>query len=465
MKCSIDGSALIVASLTLLGSVGCGKSASEKAISPTAGQTAAVIEEVVKTKSPSAEPPVFEVGAEELLSARLPESDVANGWIRLFDGHTLFGWEIAGKANWRVEDESIVVDQGEAGLLCTSMPWQNYELTLEFKADEATNSGVFLRTPLEPLDPAVDCYEVNIAPADNPFPTGGIVKRLKAKDWDQKPEQWHTMRLVLDGSDLTVALDGEEVCAYSDPEILDAGRIGLQHNSGKIAFRNIRLRPLGMRSLLDAELSLWKKYPEMPGEFTTTEEGWLHVQGGRTQLESKQTFDNFVLLAEYKLPEEAMNSGIFFRCIPGDEMMGYECQLSNEIKNANPLAPADCGTGGIFRRQDARIVAGESGQWATVLLASYGPKIAAWVNGIQVSDWYDDRKSDENPRKGSRLEAGTLMIQGHDPGTDALFKQIKVVVSAPTAGEAATPGETDASSVSETSDSLTADSETAKAGQ
>lgn len=52
--------------------------------------------------------------------------------------------------------------------------------------------------------------------------------------------------------------------------------------------------------------------------------------------------------------------------------------------------------------------------------------IAAWVNGIQVSNWYDDRSPDENPRKGLRLDAGTIMIQGHDPETDALLKQISI---------------------------------------
>ena len=65
-------------------------------------------------------------------------------------------------------------------------------------------------------------------------------------------------------------------------------------------------------------------------------------------------------------------------------------------------------------------------QQGDVVLAANGPKFSAWVGGIQVSDWYDDREPHENPRKGSRLEAGTIMIQGHDPGTDAKLKQIRI---------------------------------------
>jgi hypothetical protein len=122
-----------------------------------------------------------------------------------------------------------------------------------------------------------------------------------------------------------------------------------------------------------------------------------------------------------------MNSGIFFRCIPGDVMMGYECQVSNETVDDNPLAPADCGSGGIFRRQDARIVAGEPGKWVTIVLVARGPKFAAWVGGVQVSNIEDDREPHENPRKGLRLDTGTLMIQGHDEKTDALYRQLKIV--------------------------------------
>lgn len=416
--------ALMVATTALPFAAGCRREPEASPVEPQLTDAQRADPGTAKPKSV-----VTEASAEQLLSARLPADEAAAGWIRLFDGHTLFGWDIAGSANWRVKDGSIVVDQGEQSLLCTSLPWRDYELVVEFKATGKTNSGVFLRTPLEPQDPAVDCYEVNIAADDHPFPTGSVVNRLKADEPEnaQEFDQWRTMKIQLQGGHLQITVDGKLVCDYTDESPLPANRIGLQHNSGRIEFRNIRLRPLGLQSLLDEELSKWTKYPDMPGDFSMTDDRELHVQGGRTQLESKDSYDNFVLLAEYKLAKAEMNSGIFFRCIPGEEMMGYECQLSNEVKDANPLTPADCGTGGIFRRQDARVVAGEVDQWATVVLVAHGESIAAWVNGVQVSNWYDDRSPDENPRKGRRLEAGTIMIQGHDPGTDALLKQFSIV--------------------------------------
>jgi hypothetical protein len=399
---------------------GCGR-APEVEKQPSATRTGPTDEDVF-------EPQVYEASAEQLLAARLDTEEASQGWIRLFDGHTLFGWEITGKANWRVENGTITVDRGQPCLLCSSSRWKDFELRLEFNAEAATNSGVFLRTPLEPEDPKLDCYEINIAPDDHPFPTGSVVERARVdSDTDSKPaDSWRVMQIRLEGKRLEVTVDGQLVSQYTDDFELSPGRIGLQHNRGRVAFRDVRLRPLGLKSMLDKDLSQWKKYPEMPGEFTTNAESHLRVRGGRAQLESRRSYDDFVMLAEYKMGSPEMNSGIFFRCIPGEEMLGYECQISNEMKDRNPLTPADCGTGGIFRRQDARIVAGEPGRWATVLLTANGPGMAAWVNGLQVSNWYDTRPPEENPREGMRLEAGTIMIQGHDPGTDVTFRQLAI---------------------------------------
>jgi len=123
---------------------------------------------------------------------------------------------------------------------------------------------------------------------------------------------------------------------------------------------------------------------------------------------------------------EGLNSGIFFRCIPGDFMMGYECQIHNGMKAGDPAKPADCGTGGIFRRQNARRIVARDRQWFALTLAADGPHMAAWVDGYQVSDWTDTRRPHENPRKGLRLAPGTLAIQGHDPTTDLRFRKLRI---------------------------------------
>ena len=39
---------------------------------------------------------------------KLTDTEVEQGWILLFDGETLFGWEAATEVDWRVEDGDIV---------------------------------------------------------------------------------------------------------------------------------------------------------------------------------------------------------------------------------------------------------------------------------------------------------------------------------------------------------------------
>lgn len=379
----------------------------------------------------AAGPPTFELSAEKLLAARLPDDQTREGWVRLFDGQSLFGWQMVSEANWRVEDGAIVVDEGQKSFLATTSMWDNYELELQYQADAETNSGIFLRTALQPESVANSCYELNIAPPDNPFPTGSLVERERVEPeqvGELDPDNWHTYRIRVEDRNVTVHLNGQQVCQYEDRSRLPAGHISLQHNQGRIAFRDIRIRPLGLEALLGGEdLSQWKKYPEYEGEFTIDDEGNLSVRGGSGQLESRESYGDFALLARCRTNAPDLNSGIFFRCIPGEKMNGYECQISNATENGNPLRPADTGTGGIFRRQEARIVAAEDQQWFTILLVANGPTMMAWVNGVQVSNWTDTRDPDPNPRRGLRLEPGTIMLQAHDPTTDLSFSDISVV--------------------------------------
>ncbi|MCC9641193.1 DUF1080 domain-containing protein [Rhodopirellula sp. JC740] len=432
LKSFAFGSLVGVVALALV--VGCSsstKTETKDEASPAVETDTVVVEAAkpVDAPEPSFEPPVFEASAEKLLASRLPIERTTEGWVRLFDGHTLFGWVIGGKANWRVEDQAIVADDGENCLLATSTVWSDYELELQFQCDDETNSGVFVRTTLDPQSVQTDCYEVNIAPASNPFPTGGIVQRDKGKLFETDADTWHTMNILCDGPMLTVTIDGEVTCELDDADTPLSGFIGLQHRKGRVAFKDIQIRPLGLQNLLADGLDRWTIREGMDGEYRINDEGQLVVDGGKQQLESKDQFGDFVMLADYKMDDPKSNSGLFFRAIPGDEMMGYECQVSNETIDGNPLQPADCGAGGIFRRQDARVVAGEPKRWNSILLVAEGNHFATWVNGVQVTDVVDTRDADENPRRGLRLEPGTIIVQGHDKTTQATYRQISIASS------------------------------------
>ena len=357
----------------------------------------------------------------------LNDQQLSDGWIKLFDGQSLFGWKPAKQANWRVENGTIVVDEGEVGLLCTTTQYADYELSVEFNSAKGTNSGIFLHTPPVPTDPSADCYELNIADQDNPFPTGSLVRRKKISGPNDKTD-WQKFDITVKGGKVIVKLDGKQILDFTDPRPLRRGFIGLQHNKGRVAFRNVLLRPLGSSSIFNGkDLKGWKEYPKMKSKFTVTKEGWMNVKDGKGQLETAKSYGDFVLQLQCITHADHLNSGIFFRCIPGDVMMGYESQIHNGFKDGNRAEPMDYGTGGIFRRTKARFVVADDQKWFHKTLIADGTHMAAWVNGIQVSDWTDERPLNDNPRRGSRVEPGTIQIQGHDPTTNISFRGLRIV--------------------------------------
>lgn len=356
----------------------------------------------------------------------LTAEELNDGWILLFDGETNFGWKSNSDANWKVADGVISVDAGTKGLLNTTSPFSDYVLKVDFRAPKGTNSGVFLRTPLEPKDPATDCYELNIADESvSPFPTGSFVGREKATGTHDTTE-WRTFTVKAEGGHFTVAIDGEQVLDYEDPQPLGRGYIGLQFNQGKVEFRNVKLKPLSLSTIFNGrDLTGWKEYPGKASKFSVTPEGWLNVKNGNGQLEFEQPVADFVLQTEVFSNGVFLNSGIFFRNIPGEFWQGYESQIMNG-HFGDRTKPIDFGTGAFYRRQKARKVVSDDFKWFHKTLVVAGDHMATWVNGYQVSDWTDDREPNENARNGKRLEAGTIAIQGHDPKTDLSFRNIKL---------------------------------------
>lgn len=375
----------------------------------------------------------IELNAEKLLASALSKEELQEGWIRLFDGQSPFGWFVAGKANWKFEDEIISVSRGDKSFLCTSFQLADYELKLEFRSDPNTNSGVFLRTGPQPDDVAESCLELNIAPPDNPFPTASFVARHKVETsslGEFDPTEWHTYHVRLVGDTVVVKLDGKEVVSLEGQMTDPTGHISLQHNEGKVEFRNILLRPIvdGTSLKLDDNWQEdWEKGEKEGATLTVTPvDSGLQMEGGLGKLQSKNSYGDFVLHAEYSLANPDVNSGIFFRCMPEAMLDGYECQVNHSIVDGDPLIPGDGGAGAIFRRQNARVVVGDGTSHNHITLLANGPQILTWVNGVQVVDFYDDREPNENPRRGLRLEPGPIALQGHDPGTKVIYHKIEV---------------------------------------
>ncbi len=224
-------------------------------------------------------------------------------------------------------------------------------------------------------------------------------------------------------------------------------RLAFESSGAKV--KRIEYQPGQMRSLFNGkDLTGWKIFPGKKSDYKWQPEGWLSVKNGPGDIQTEEVFGNFLAQVEVRTNGKHLNSGIFFRGIPGQYWMGYEAQVRNQFNQnqdqkysvelydpkTNILASktevmsnaVDFGTGAIYRRVPARLQASKDNEWFTLTISANERHISTWVNGIQVTDWTDNRPANDNPRQGYRSQPGVFSIQGHDPTTDIDFRNFKV---------------------------------------
>lgn len=341
--------------------------------------------------------------------------DVQEGsWINLFDGETVFGWTQFGDAPWRAEGGSLVCDSGSGGWVATTSQFRDFELTCNVKVSPKATAGVAFRAALEGH------------PSEN---GSGVV-------WVSEPENGkgdaHAVSIIAQGGEITATIDGQPVEGVSATR--GKGYIGFlygHNNDAKVAVSDVKLRPLGLRSLFNGQdLSGWNIIEGHKSVFSVVD-GQLNIKNGNGQIETAGTFKDFVLQLDIMAngkPEKPLNSGVFYRTPVGVFWKGYESQIRNEFKDDDRTQPVDFGTGGNYGNQPARKVVPNEKEYFTKTLVVDGNHAAVWINGYLVSDFTDVRQpsEDANGKAGYVADAGTINLQGHDPTTDMFFKNINI---------------------------------------
>jgi hypothetical protein len=227
---------------------------------------------------------------------------------------------------------------------------------------------------------------------------------------------------------LVVRLNGKTTVDVRDTKYA-RGVIGLQNlkGEGMIRFRNVKLKPLGAKSLFNGkDLAGWKEIPDRKSVYSVTSEGWLNVKNGNGDLQSEGEYGDFVFQLDIISNGTHLNSGVFFRALKGQFWSGYEAQIRNQWQGEDRTKPVDFGTGAIYNRQRARRVVSSDREWFTMTIIAHGPHLATWVNGFQVADFTDQRQPNDNARQGYRAKPGVLSLQGHDPTTDLSFRNLRL---------------------------------------
>jgi len=368
--------------------------------------------------------------ADEPKPNTLTPAEIADGWLLLFDGGTSFGWKLQGDA--KVAHEALALGGLQASVALFTGLFHEFELTFEYRSAkgftiearptlEKPTGGGWLRRGLEPSAGTEWAQATfTLRPGQGTFQVRGVkgFERKQLFPW-------------AGGSPTYIAFGARPMASAT--------------------LRNLKLRPLGLEPIFNGrDLTGWKPFetpPRNKSQFTVGN-AELHVKNGPGDLQTEGKWADFVLQLECRSNGKYLNSGVFFRCLPGDYQQGYEAQIHNAFtegptkeytleeydprthelvgKKKVKYQAIDYGTGAIYRRQPARRPASQDFEWFTMTVAAHGRHMLVWVNGLLVTDWTDNRPPNENGRNGCRLEAGAISLQGHDPTTDLSFRNLRV---------------------------------------
>ncbi|NLI01670.1 MAG: DUF1080 domain-containing protein [Chthonomonadales bacterium] len=407
------------------------------------------------------------VGLALLLCAAVAHAQRRDGFVDLFNGRNLDGWQLLDKAGvgYIVENGVLVAPSDGGGNLYSDRDYSDFVLRFEFKLDKAGNNGVAIRTPLGG-HAAYDGMEVQILDDYDPMYAnlepgqycGSIYKVVAAKRGStKKAGQWNTEEITAIGRRITVKINGKTIVnadlnAVSDPAVLmehpgmlrSTGRIGFMgHGPSRVEFRNIRIKdlakpekdnvpPPGFTALFNGrDLKGWKALvgdPPSRARMTpqelaeaqrkadvemlkhwTVQDGAIVYDGKNNSLCTARDYADFEMLVDWKIPPEG-DSGIYLRGTPQvqiwDRPDGSGGLFNNQKNPSKPLVKADRAPG----------------EWNRFRIMMVGEKVHVFLNETlvvraTVMENYWERDKPIYP-------TGQIELQHH--GSQLFFKNIYI---------------------------------------
>ncbi len=185
----------------------------------------------------------------------------------------------------------------------------------------------------------------------------------------------------------------------------------------------------GWVSLFDGKTLTGWKAAENPATFSV-QDGAIVVFGPRAHLFYEGTvgnhdFKNFEFKAQVMTAPGA-NSGMFIHTEYQDTdwpKKGYEIQVNQTHGDWRK-------TGSVYSYQDVKEVFVPDNEWYTEHIIVQGKKVTVKVNDKVINEYTepDDLSDRTGGNAGKRLSHGTVALQGHDPKSRVMYKDLMVKV-------------------------------------
>lgn len=184
----------------------------------------------------------------------------------------------------------------------------------------------------------------------------------------------------------------------------------------------------GFKSLWNGkDFTDWKKADENLDTFTI-KDGAIVAKGSRAHLYyvgkvANHEFKDFELKVDcMTLPKS--NGGIYFHTAYQAKSWpdkGFEVQVNNSHTDWRR-------TGGLYAVADQKEKMAEDGKWFTEHIVVKGDSVKIYVDGKLASEWTQPAGWVHPQFKDRKLSSGTFALQGHDPGSTVMYKNIRVKI-------------------------------------
>ncbi len=181
-------------------------------------------------------------------------------------------------------------------------------------------------------------------------------------------------------------------------------------------------------SLFDGKTLNGWKVGENPETFKV-EDGAIVANGKVAHLfydgeEGKHDFKNFELKLDV-MTMPGSNSGVYIHTKYQESSWpkkGYEVQVNNSQGDWRR-------TGGLYAVQDIKEPPAKDNEWFTMHIVVKDKNIKVFVNNKQLVDYTEPEKPvREKGMEGRLLSSGTIALQGHDPNSKVLYKNIQLKI-------------------------------------
>ena len=194
-----------------------------------------------------------------------------DGWITLFDGKSLEGWQPSeNKDSWKVEDGMLVTRGPRSHLFYkgngSNNIFKNFEFVADVKTTPLSNSGIYLHTTYQDSGWPGKGYECQVINSYPDLEPGKYIERKMTGSlygirnvWKSavSDNEWFHYHIVVQGKTIRIYINEQLLVDYTEPDncvrpqdlkgrILSSGTFALQcHDPASVVFyKNIRVKPL-----------------------------------------------------------------------------------------------------------------------------------------------------------------------------------------------------------------------------